>query len=220
MLDRESPENDKRKLMAAVDEMVLQETVSSQSEADSDAASDVNSDSETPAVQSFRWEAEDQATRAEQLISTFHADVYRYSCWLANCPNAAEDITQEVFLRAYRGLHNLREEQAAKSWLLTITRNEFARWCKKSRERTLSESAERELENQTGSNQSTEVFENAEWVNNALKELPDDFRSAVVMYYFESMSYADISEALEIPIGTVMSRLNRAKSHLKKHLKD
>ena len=163
----------------------------------------------------------ERSSVTERLIVDFHPVVYRYLYWLTNCRVTAEDITQEVFTRAFRGVHNLREIDSAKSWLLTIARNEFARWCSKKRVKTVGTSADGE--NAIDLGQAVVVDEepatdNIEWVRQGLDGLSDEFRVVLMMYYFEQKSYAEIAEALRIPIGTVMSRLNRGRSKLKETL--
>ncbi len=156
----------------------------------------------------------DQAQRmlqTEQLLEDHHATVFRYAYRLCGCASTAEDIAQEVFLRAFRCLHQLRDEKAARGWLLVIARNEFARWCRRKSE-TIGIDLDSEIS--TGLAQPPEL-EQTEWVENALQQLPSDFRLVLVMFYFEELSYAEIAEQLQIPIGTVMSRLSRGRAHLK-----
>lgn len=155
--------------------------------------------------------ASDQRVRTERLLDEHYQVVFRYAYRLTGCAASAEDVTQEVFLRAYRSVHQLREQAAARGWLMTITRNEFARWCRKS-------APGRSLESEGGDFPAAEVepaLDRCEWVQQALEELPQEFRQVLLMYYFEESSYAKIAQDLQIPIGTVMSRLNRGKGHLK-----
>ena len=152
----------------------------------------------------------------EELIAQYHADVFRYSYWLSGCAVAAEDITQETFLQAFRGLHGLRDRSAAKSWLLTITRHEFARWC---RSRSSDASGEHVFEIADTRDHAVEL-ENEEWLRSAVASLPSEFRLVVLMFYFEQLSYAEIAEQLDIPLGTVMSRLSRGRQHLRKSLEE
>lgn len=149
--------------------------------------------------------------RTEELIDAFHADVYRYAFWLTGCRASAEDVAQESFLRAYRGLHQLRDEGAVKGWLMTIVRNEYARWCRKLGPRSSADLSE-DLEAEQDESQS---LDNAEWVRRGLDDLPEEFRLVVLMFYFEQLTYAEIAQKLSLPIGTVMSRLSRGKKHLK-----
>jgi RNA polymerase sigma-70 factor (ECF subfamily) len=155
----------------------------------------------------------ERSMAAERLVEQFHADVFRYSYWLSGCRNAAEDITQETFLRAYRGLHALREMAAAKGWLLTIARHEYLRWIRKSSEL----SSEFEVDEADGKNHTLQL-EQQDWLMQALDRLPTEFRVVLLMYYFEQRSYAEIANDLDIPLGTVMSRLSRARQHLRNSL--
>lgn len=152
----------------------------------------------------------------ETLMDQFHADIYRYAYWLTGCRSSAEDITQDVFAKAFRGLHRLREMRAAKSWLMTIARNEYSRWCKKLPPKLrIDDDGSFEP---CVSEESAPAGDNLEWVQKGLEELPSEFRLAVLMYYFEGLSYAQIAEELSVPIGTVMSRLSRGRMHLKSAL--
>lgn len=163
----------------------------------------------------------ERASLIERLIAEFHPVVYRYLYWLTHCSATAEDITQEVFTRAFRGLHNLREVEAAKGWLLTIARNEFSRWCSKKRIKTVGVGADGESAmdlSQAVAIEEEPEADNVEWVRQGLCDLNEEFRVVLMMYYYEQKSYAEIAEVLRIPIGTVMSRLNRGRSKLKQAL--
>ncbi len=160
----------------------------------------------------------DRLHRVEALVDGYHEAVYRYAFHLVGCSSAAEDIAQEVFLRAFRSVHQLREEKAAKGWLLVITRNEFARWCRKRPKSTsIDNDSSPELPDEPAQGQ-TRQLEDTEWVQAALKQLSNEYRQVLLMYYYEELSYAEIAEQLSIPIGTVMSRLSRGKKALREHL--
>jgi RNA polymerase sigma-70 factor (ECF subfamily) len=154
-------------------------------------------------------------TSTERLLDEHFELVFRYAYRLSGNATAAEDVAQEVFLRAFRNLHQLRDAGAAKGWLLVITRNEFNRWCKKYAPQPSLEMHEAPEESAESEN---EVTDREEWVQQSLDQLPADYRTVVVMFYFEQLSYMEIAQQLEIPLGTVMSRLNRGKAHLKKTL--
>jgi RNA polymerase sigma-70 factor, ECF subfamily len=154
-------------------------------------------------------------TNTEQLLDEHFELVFRYAYRLSGNATAAEDVAQEVFLRAFRNLHQLRDAGAAKGWLLVITRNEFNRWCTKYAPQPSLEAHEAPEES---AEPESAVIDREEWVQQSLDQLPLDYRTVVVMFYFEQLSYTEIAEQLEIPLGTVMSRLNRGKAHLKKTL--
>lgn len=151
--------------------------------------------------------------RTERLLEEHQESVFRYAYRLCGCAATAEDIAQEVFLRAFRSLHQLRDDAAARGWLLVIARNEFLRHCR--RRASSSELVVDPQDCDTPAEQAPPPIENQEWVAAALEQLPEDFRLVLLMYYFEELSYAQIAEQLKIPLGTVMSRLSRGKTHLK-----
>lgn len=158
--------------------------------------------------------AEQRLQRTESLLDEYQDLVYGYAYRLVGNVSVAEDLVQEVYLRAFKSIHNLRRTAAARSWLLTITRNEFSRWCTRKKPATSLETTEevQELSEEVvvGSD-----LEQKEWVSVALGKLSDEYRLVIAMYYFEELSYSEIAAQLEIPIGTVMSRLNRAKKHMR-----
>ncbi len=161
------------------------------------------------------WTAEQRRMRTDQLLAANFEVVFRYAYRLTGCRSSAEDITQEVFLRAFKSIEQLRDPSAERGWLLAIARNEFARWCRlAATQRTTP--AEDDIADHVEGGESD--LERRDWVQSALDHLPPEFRSVVLMFYFEQLSYTEIAESLEIPIGTVMSRLSRAKSQMKRSL--
>jgi RNA polymerase sigma-70 factor (ECF subfamily) len=153
----------------------------------------------------------ERVTWTERLIADHQETVYRYAYRLTGTSSAAEDVCQEVFLRAFRSLHQLRDDAAARGWLLVIARNEFARWVKKL-PKAIDVDSLSELEE---ADQEATAVDRSEWVQSALQQLPIEFRLVILMFYFEDLTYAQIAEQLDVPIGTVMSRLSRGKTHLK-----
>lgn len=159
---------------------------------------------------------DERLLRTEKLLEEYQATVFRYAFRLSGCGATAEDIVQEVFLRAFRSLHQLRDESAALGWLLTIARNEFMRGVRKTPPVSLSiEPPDPET---TAADMNVPLLDQQEWVGLALEQLPEEFRLVLLMFYFEELSYAEIAEQLNIPMGTVMSRLSRGRSHLKQAL--
>ncbi len=156
-----------------------------------------------------------RTSQFELVIERNHQIVYRYAYRLAGCQSAAEDISQEVFLKAFRAAHQLRETEKERAWLLAITRNEFAKWLRTKRPKQIVE----EIANADYADLSPhDYLDNQDWIEVALRELSEEFREVVLMYYFEDLSYAEIAQQLSIPIGTVMSRLNRGRNALRRYL--
>jgi RNA polymerase sigma-70 factor (ECF subfamily) len=150
-----------------------------------------------------------------ELVRAHHAAVYRYAYRLCGNATEAEDLTQQTFLIAVRKVHQVREAERACSWLLAVVRSCFLKSLRKLRPVAVGG-----LEEQPETTDETpEVDEvDRERLTAALADLPGEFRVVVLMFYFEELSYQEIASELEIPIGTVMSRLSRAKGHLRRRL--
>jgi len=168
-----------------------------------------------------RAEADDRQGVTPQLdvatlVVAHQAAVYRYACRLCGCPVEAEDLVQQTFLIAQRKLHQIREPERACSWLLAVVRSCFLKSIRKPRP-VPAQAIDLDVDQVADETPDTDEIDR-EQLAAALAELPEEFRLVVLMFYFEELSYQDIAAQLEIPIGTVMSRLSRAKGHLRKKL--
>lgn len=151
-----------------------------------------------------------------QLVAEHHQAVYRYAYRLTGSVADAEDLTQQVFLIAQQKLSQLRDLERAQSWLLAIGRNSFLKACQRRRPIP---AADLDLDVDTVPAETPHEGEiDREQLQEALSQLPAPFRVVLVMFYFEECSYRQIAEDLDLPIGTVMSRLARAKRHLRSRL--
>lgn len=148
-----------------------------------------------------------------ELIREHYAATYRYLYWLSGRAADAEDLTQETFLRAQKCLHQLREPASAGSWLLRIARNTFLkrRQLRSRSERSLESTAEPVAE-------AIDSWCDPERLRRVLAEMPAEYRDAVLLFYFDELKYREISDQLDVPIGTVMSRISRGKAWLKSRL--
>ena len=141
-------------------------------------------------------------------------------------PYDAEDLVQETLYTAYDKFHQLRDSQKFKSWIFTILRNHFLKWqCKKVP--VQADGFENgfdyltQLESDSMRQDVASVYERkieAETVQDILDKLPEKYKSVLILYYMEDSSYQEIAEMLAVPLGTVMSRLSRAKQIMKKAL--
>ncbi len=143
-------------------------------------------------------------------------------------PNEVLDVTQEAFIKAYRALGGFRGESAFYTWLYRIAINAAKNHLALRSRRPPGEDLEtevaeqlesggrlRELDTPEGNLLSEEI---AMTVQRALEELPDDLRTAIVLRELEGMSYEEIAEAMDCPIGTVRSRIFRAREAIDKRL--
>ena len=151
----------------------------------------------------------------EGLIAAHHGSLYRYAFRLSGRVQDAEDLTQQTFLLAQRKLHQLRDASKALSWLYAVLRSCYL---KSLRKRTEVAAAGLELDIDAIPETIPMDEIDREHLQNTLDDLPEDFRVVLVMFYFEDCSYKEIAESLEIKIGTVMSRLSRAKARLRRGL--
>jgi len=160
-----------------------------------------------------------------------HMDaVYRFALRLSGDPDQASDLVQETYLRAWKSWDQYTTGTRAKSWLFTICRNVFLRQVERgTRHReTVEERAPREATSSGGSiinpvwtstaqkDPEGKFFDSIvdDRVLRAIDELPEEYRTAVVMSDVEGLPYADIAEAMEVPVGTVKSRLFRGRRQL------
>lgn len=149
------------------------------------------------------------------LVIDHHRDVYRYAYRLTGRLADAEDLTQQTFLIAQQRLHQVRQPERVRSWLFTILRTCYL---KSERKSVPVPATGIELDVDSIPDRAGEKTIDEESLQAAIDELPDEFKLVLVMFYFEECSYKEIAEKLQIPIGTVMSRLTRAKGRLRARL--
>lgn len=154
------------------------------------------------------------------------AQAFRLARWLAGNAADAEDIVQEASLRAFRGIQNFGCINA-KAWALTVTRNTAYSWLLKNRpasvvftedlDKNEQDRLEREIDdNRNASTPETVLLAraDADSVHEAIAALPAPFREVIVLRELHELNYRDIAEITGAPIGTVMSRLARAREML------
>lgn len=152
----------------------------------------------------------------EQMVEEFYVPLYRYAYRLSGTANSAHDLTQETFCKAQVNLGQLRDPGRAKAWLFSILRNAYLQ-ARRDEQQQKHVSLDGALELAAPVIEPLpEVDENQ--LQAALDELPEVFRTPIILYYFEEFSYRDIAEQMDLPLGTVMSRLARAKAHLRGRL--
>jgi len=150
--------------------------------------------------------------RYEALVKALHGDLYRYAYWLTHEKQVAEDLVQETFLRAWRALDSLKDEKAAKSWLITILRRENARRFERKRF-DMSEYEEANIMD-TQSTTTEQVIEN-QWLRDKIAQLPPEYSEPLVLQVLGGYSGEDIASMLNLNKNTVMTRLFRARNQLK-----
>ena len=163
-------------------------------------------------------EEQDKLARFEQSIMPHMNAAYNLAHWLAGNDADAQDVVQEAYLRAFKFLGGFRGGDS-RAWLLRIVRNAFYDWVKRNRREGTGTSFDEELHS-TGDETATPdalLLEKAdhELMRKAIAELPIEFREILVLRELEGFSYKEIAEVLDVPLGTVMSRLARAREQLR-----
>jgi RNA polymerase sigma-70 factor (ECF subfamily) len=173
----------------------------------------------------------DQAHFAEQALE-FMPSLYSAALRMTRNPTDAEDLVQETYLRAYRGFGGFTEGTNLRAWLYRILTNTYINAYRarqrRPEERDLEDvedlylyrrigALEEALASRSAEDELMDVFTDDE-VKGALDALPEQFRIAVYLADVEGFSYKDIAEILDIPIGTVMSRLHRGRKAMQKQL--
>lgn len=158
------------------------------------------------------------AERAFRETMLPHMDAaYNFARYLACDPVAAEDIVQAAFLGALRGFGSFRGE-APKAWLFAIVRNCFLDSLKAGRDTVALDDAQAETRAQDSDDETPETVlarkRDAERLRETIESLPEPFREAIVLRELEELSYREIAMITAVPIGTVMSRLARARQML------
>ena len=160
------------------------------------------------------------------LVRRYQNRIYNFA--LAMTANAAdaEDLAQETFIRAFRGLDRFRGDSSFKNWLYRIAAN-AARTLRGSQLRRSAVWEARVESGEIGERHLAGEGDGVEWqtirrqaIDRALASLPPDLRTAVVLHDVEGLAYHEIADVTDVPIGTVMSRIFRARRRLRPLLSD
>lgn len=162
---------------------------------------------------------DDKKERFERIAVPHFDALYNFAYRMTGNRADAEDIVQDVFLSAYRFFYQFKEGTNCKAWLFKILKNTFINSARrKNREVDYLRGQEARGKRQ-GANSST-VLEDVmnETVQNALNKLPEEFRMVIILCDIEGLSYQEIAEIQGCPVGTVRSRISRARRFLVKEI--
>jgi RNA polymerase sigma-70 factor (ECF subfamily) len=154
--------------------------------------------------------------QVQKLVEEHYTALYRYAYRLSGSAADADDLTQEAFCKAQLHLDQLRDPARAKPWLFRILRNEYLHRVRAQRNHPCLSLDD--MSDVPGRLPEPLPPVDPEQLQQALNELPELFRTPIILYYFDDFSYRDIAEQMDLPMGTVMSRLARAKAFLRTRL--
>jgi RNA polymerase sigma factor (sigma-70 family) len=152
----------------------------------------------------------------ERTVLPYLNSAYNLARWLTRNEQDAQDIVQEAFLRALRSFDTFILGCDARAWLLAIVRNSCRTWQRQHRFHEASLEDDSHVEMATWSDPEAIFIKNvnSQRVRHALEELPFEYREILILREWEELSYKEISQIIEIPLGTVMSRISRARREL------
>ncbi|HUB29644.1 MAG TPA: sigma-70 family RNA polymerase sigma factor [Terracidiphilus sp.] len=154
----------------------------------------------------------------EDLAMPLFARLYNFACWLSRDTSSAEDLVQETYMKALRGFSSFQQGTNFRAWIYRILRNTFL-----TSRAGLEASAMVNIDDEAVAEPSTGVTPESVFlaraeaaaIQRALEELPIHFREIILLCDWEEMSYQEIGQTLSIPIGTVMSRVSRARKAMR-----
>jgi RNA polymerase sigma factor (sigma-70 family) len=169
---------------------------------------------------------QEELRRFERILMPHLGAGYNLARWLTRSDHDAEDVVQEAYLRALRSFDRYRGGDP-RSWLLTIVRNTCYTWLRQNRIVEAAATASHvegggvDLSADPATEPEVQFIRNADrrLVRDALEALPAEFREALVLRELEGFSYKEIADITDVPLGTVMSRLARARQQLQEFLR-
>lgn len=154
----------------------------------------------------------ERRARFDRVVAAFHRDLFRYAAWLSRDPGIAEVVVQESLLRAWKSLDRLREDAAARPWLLTIVRRETARYFSGNEPPALDiEGLSPAQEAMIAAADDPDLHD----LRCAIYALDADYREPLVLQVLMGHSCKEIAEIMGIKTGAVLTRLHRARGKLK-----
>jgi len=159
----------------------------------------------------------------EKLALPLLDPLYNFARWLSGDPDEARDLVQETFAKALKGLGTFKEGTNFRAWMFRILRNTFLTSRSGLERRSTEQEDEEGLAESAAASQDTPEEAlvrraDIELVRKAIARLPAAFQEVLLLADIEEMKYQEVADTLDIPIGTVMSRLARARKQVRKHI--
>ncbi len=163
----------------------------------------------------------EKRARFEEIVLPHLDAAYNLARWLTRNEHDGQDVVQEAYLRAFKFFESFRGANS-RSWLLSIVRNTTFTWLQQTRKSDFTTPFEEEKHEVEDTVALPDLLllrvEDQQTVRQAVEELPPEFREVIVLRELEELSYKEIALITQVPIGTVMSRLARARQQLERNL--
>ncbi|HLY98629.1 MAG TPA: sigma-70 family RNA polymerase sigma factor [Candidatus Angelobacter sp.] len=160
----------------------------------------------------------------EELALPLLDPLFNFACWLSGDSDEARDLVQETFAKGLKAFGSFRSGTNFRAWMFRILRNTFLTSRTGLERRNTSQQDEDGIDEAVVTQETPELElirrADTELIQGAIAQLPPIFREVVILADIEEMRYQEVADALDIPIGTVMSRLARARKHLRKNILD
>lgn len=157
----------------------------------------------------------------EQIVLPHLDAAHNLARWLTGDEDDAEDVVQEAFLRAFKAFGGYRGGNG-RTWLLAIVRNTCYTWLRENRRREMATGADEQMEavasDAVGPEGTLLRKADAQMLRQAVQSLPHEYREVIVLRELEDLSYKEMADICAVPIGTIMSRLARARQQLQRRL--
>lgn len=154
----------------------------------------------------------------DQLVDQYYRALFGFAHNLTGNEHSAADLVQQTFYRWADKGHQLRDRSKVKSWLFSTLHREFLQAVRRDHRLVALDAPEDFPDERRAAATEAVLALDAEAVTSALAEIEETFRVPLSLFYLEQFSYAEIAEMLEVPVGTVMSRLSRGKDRLRQRL--
>ena len=165
--------------------------------------------------------ATDRRARFEQVVMPHLSAAYNLARWMTRNDHDAEDLVQEAYLRAYKYFDRFQGDDG-RAWLLAVVRNTCYTWLKQHLAHELAASFDEAIHGAAGDALNPEKLLQQkaarQLLHEALEALPVEFREVLVLRELEGLSYKEIAAVMDVPLGTVMSRLTRGRDRLQQCL--
>ncbi len=152
-----------------------------------------------------------EAKAVEELVEYYQDTIYSIAMTFTRNPHRAEDLAQDAWIKVIRGLSGFKQESRFTTWLYRVTMNTFLN---SKRRKNLAVQGDEHLLEQASAPAELSRVETSLTVQDAVRSLPDEFRAVVALRFAADLSYKEIAQVLDVPLGTVQSRLKRGLSRL------